>query len=133
MATQTFEDLEVWKRSCRQAVMVCRQMGECANFPLKDQMQRAAISVPSNIAEGHERDSKKDFIRFLRIAKGSNGELRTQLYLAAELNYLARETMRTMTAESKEIAAMLQGLIKALQRQETHTASPETPSLKTEN
>ena len=92
MATQTFEDLEVWKRSCRQAVPVCRAMAECRDFPLKDQRQRAGISVPSNIAEGHERDSKKDFIRFLRIAKGSNGELRTQLYIAAELSYLPRET-----------------------------------------
>ena len=131
MATQTFEDLEVWKRSCRQAVSVYRAMVECRDFSLKDQMQRAAVSVPSNIAEGHERDSKKDFIRFLRIAKGSNGELRTQLYIAAELNHLPREVMKTMTAESKEIAAMLQGLIKALIRQEPPAASAS--KLKTEN
>ncbi len=132
MATQTFEDLEVWKRSCRQAISVCRGMTECRDFSLKDQMQRAAISVPSNIAEGHERDSKRDFIRFLRIAKGSNGELRTQLYIAAELNHIPRDTMRSMTAESKEIAAMLQGLIKALNRQETPSA-PHAAPLKTEN
>ncbi len=132
MATQTFEDLEVWKRSCRQAVLVCRTLVDCRDFSLKDQMQRAAISVPSNIAEGHERDSKKDFIRFLRISKGSNGELRTQLYIAAELNYISREAMRSMTAESKEIAAMLQGLIKALNRQENSTA-PIAAKSKTEN
>ena len=131
MATRTFEDLEVWKRSCRQAVPVCRAMAECRDFPLKDQMQRAGVSVPSNIAEGHERDSKKDFIRFLRIAKGSNGELRTQLYIAAELSCLPRETMKTMAIESKEIAAMLQGLIKALQRQDTPAAP--AAKLKTEN
>jgi len=69
MAYQSFEKLEVWKRSCRLAVEVCRAMAKSKQFVLKDQMQQAAISMPSNIAEGAERDSKQDFIRFLRIAK----------------------------------------------------------------
>ena len=134
MATQTFEDLEVWKRACRQAVAVYRTLETCRDFSLKDQMQRAAVSVPSNIAEGHERDAQKDFIRFLRIAKGSNAELRTQIYIAAELSHLDRDAMRTMTRESKEIAAMLQGLIKALKRMQLSSpASAEAAELKTEN
>lgn len=77
-------------------------------------MQRAALSVPSNIAEGHERDSKLDFRRFLRIAKGSNAELRTQLYIATSLGILGRDSSQPFIAESKEISAMLQGLIRSL-------------------
>ena len=115
MAHQTFEDLEVWKRSCRQAVDVYRTMEECRRYSLKDQMERASLSVPSNIAEGQERDSKGDFIRFLRIAKGSNGELRTQVYLAAELGLVEKSKSRELIAESKEISAMLQGLIRSIE------------------
>jgi four helix bundle protein len=116
MAYQSFEDLEVWKRGCRQAVDVYRALANDPHFSLKNQMEKSALSVPSNIAEGAERDSPGDFIRFLRIAKGSNGELRTQTYLAAELGILARNKARAMIAESKEISAMLQGLIRSLQK-----------------
>ena len=79
MAFQSFEELEVWKRGCRLAVEVHRALADSKEYALRDQMIRASISIPSNIAEGHERDSKLDFIRFLRIAKGSAAELRTQL------------------------------------------------------
>ena len=78
-------------------------------------MERSALSVPSNIAEGQERDSDGDFVRFLRIAKGSNGEFRTQTYIAAQLGLLDGEKSREMIAESKEISAMLQGLIRSIQ------------------
>ena len=115
MAVQTFEDLEVWTRSCRQSVDVYRTLEDCKRYSLKDQIERAGLSVPSNIAEGQERDSKGDFVRFLRIAKGSNGELRTQLYIAAELGVLDRDKSREMIGESKEISAMLQGLIRSIE------------------
>lgn len=115
MAYQSFEYLEVWKRSCRQAVDVNRSMEDCRKFSLKDQMERSTLSVPSNIAEGQERDSGGDFVRFLRIAKGSNGELRTQTYIAAELGLLDRAKSREMITESKEISSMLQGLIRSIQ------------------
>jgi four helix bundle protein len=69
MAYQSFEDLEVWKRACRLAVDVHRALAKCKDYILKDQMIRAAVSIPSNIAEGYERDSRLDVIRFLRIAK----------------------------------------------------------------
>lgn len=115
MACQSFEDLEVWKRSCRQAVDVFRTLEPCKNFSLKDQMERASLSVPSNIAEGQERDSDGDFVRFLRIAKGSNGELRIQMYVAAELGLLEKDKSRAMISESKEISSMLQGLIRSIQ------------------
>ncbi|MCB9171260.1 MAG: four helix bundle protein [Flavobacteriales bacterium] len=114
MAYQSFEDLEVWKRACRQAVDIYRTHETCKRYSLRDQMERASLSVPSNIAEGQERDSDGDFVRFLRIAKGSNGELRTQIYVAIELGLLERDKGRAMVAESKEISSMLQGLIRAV-------------------
>jgi four helix bundle protein len=118
MAVTTFEDLEVWKRSCQLAVDVCVAMHDSRDYALKDQMQRSAISVPSNIAEGAERDSDGDFIRFLRISKGSCGELRTQLYISErvrqKLGQPALEGSRPMIQETKEISAMLQGLIRSI-------------------
>ncbi len=115
MGFATFENLDVWKRACQQAVEICGVVQKWNNFALRDQIQRSAISVPSNIAEGHERDSTGDFIRFLRIAKASNGEMRTQLYIAQKLNLIETEQGKSLVAESKEIAAMLQGLIHSIQ------------------
>ncbi len=65
--SQTFEDLEVWKRACRLAVKIYQSLEHSKDFTLKDQMQRASVSIASNISEGYER-SPKDFIRFLVIA-----------------------------------------------------------------
>lgn len=117
MGYQSFEELDVWKRACRQVVTVYKQMGDCKDWGLKSQIERSAVSVPSNIAEGCERDSTKDYARFLRIAKGSNAELRTQLYLAIELEIIAKEHLAPLISENKQISAMLQGLIKSLGQQ----------------
>ena len=114
MAYQSFEKLEVWKRACRLAVDVCQTLAGSKQYVLKDQMQRAAISIPSNIAEGSERDSKQDFVRFLRIAKGSAAELRTQCYIALKLELLTKDDADNFVQETKEISAMLQGLVRSL-------------------
>jgi four helix bundle protein len=129
MATTTFEDLEVWKRGCQLAVDVCVATHDSKNYALKDQMQRAAISVPSNIAEGSERDSEGDFIRFLRISKGSCGELRTQLYIAERvqkaLGQPAMEASRPMIHETRQISAMLQGLIRSVESRRSSSLKPK--------
>jgi four helix bundle protein len=118
MAVTTFEDLEVWKRGCNLAVDVCVAMHASKDYALKDQMQRSAISIPSNIAEGAERDSEGDFVRFLRISKGSCGELRTQLYISErvrqKLELQPVEGSRRMIQKTREISAMLQGLIRSI-------------------
>jgi four helix bundle protein len=106
----------VWKRACRLAVEVMRTLGKSKEYILKDQMIRAAISIPSNIAEGYERDSRLDVIRFFRIAKGSAAELRTQFYLALKLEILAPNQCQLFIQECKEISAMLQGLIRSRSR-----------------
>lgn len=90
MTFRSFEDLELWKRSCQLAVTIYELLKECRDFGLKDQMQRAAVSIASNIAEGSERGGL-DFDRFLRIALGSAAELRTQAYIADRVGTIAAE------------------------------------------
>ena len=112
MGYASFEELDVWKRACRLAVRVYEILQDCRDFGLKDQMTRSSVSIPSNIAEGAERDSKGEFIRFLHISKGSAAELRTQAYIAQRVNLLSDESLQEIVNELKEISAMLQGLIK---------------------
>lgn len=112
--TEGFENLDVWKKSCRLAVEIYRIFSGCKDYGFKDQICQAGISVPSNIAEGYERNSPRDFIRFLNIAKGSNGEIRTQLYIAKELNFIESNDFNRLLEATKEIPAMLTGLIKSL-------------------
>lgn len=81
MPHHNFEELEVWKRACRLSVDVIKLVDGLQLYALKDQMARSVISIASNIAEGAERESEKEFRRFLFIAKASAGELRTQLYI----------------------------------------------------
>jgi len=83
---------------------------------MQDQVQRAALSVPSNVAEGYERDGNKEFVRFLNIAKGSCGELRTQLYISRKLDFLTKVFFDRLVAESKAISAMLHGLARAVSK-----------------
>ena len=113
-----FEDMEVWQKACR---LVCEvyevtREGELAkDFGLRDQIRRAAVSIPSNVAEGFEQDSDKVFARSLKIAKGSSGELRTQLYIAAKLDYVAGGKVKELVSEAEEISKMLAGLIRHLE------------------
>lgn len=114
--TQTFEDLEVWKRGCRLAVDVYEALKTSKDWGLRDQMQRSAVSIPSNIAEGYERTTK-DFIRFLVIAKGSCAELRTQAYIAARTKLIAPERSEPIIDETKQLSRMLQALINNRKKQ----------------
>ena len=83
---------------------------------LKEQMLRSALSIPSNIAEGCERNSKAEFRRFINIAKGSAAELRTQVYIAIEIGVLKKESIEKFIEELKAITKMLQALINSLNR-----------------
>jgi len=116
MAYKSFEELEVWKSGCRLAVRVYEVLKDCRDYGLKDQMTRAAVSISSNIAEGSERDSKQEFIRFLHIAKGSAAELRTQVYIAHQIGIVQKDVKDEFVEELKKISAMLHGLIKSVHR-----------------
>jgi len=82
-----FENLEVWKRSCRLSADLYRTLDACRVYGFRDQVTRAALLIPSNIAEGYERNSSREYKRYLGIAKGLCGELRTQPYIGIEAGY----------------------------------------------
>lgn len=84
------------------------------DFGLRDQIRRASVSISSNIAEGFERQSSKEFIRFLFIAKGSAAEVRSQLYLALDLQYLTKDKFIELQTKVNEVSKLLSGLIKYL-------------------
>ena len=85
-----------------------------ADYGMKDQMTRSAVSISSNIAEGAKRDSKQEFIRFLHIAKGSAAELRTQTYIAYKIGIINNVIQKELTEELKKISSMLHNLIKSI-------------------
>ena len=131
MAYKSFEDLEVWQRACRLAVEVFEEFRSCDFINLKNQIERSALSIPSNIAEGAERGGAKEFSQFLKIAKGSCGELRTQLYIAAKLKSLESQKSKSLIAESKEISAMIEGLRKSITKTTKTAPKPNNTRTKT--
>ena len=112
----SFEDLDIWKKSCILAVRLYELLRDCRDFGLKNQMLRAAVSIPSNIAEGSERNSIPDFQRFISIAKGSAAELRTQTYIAQKINILSDIESQELIHELKAISKMLQALHNSLNK-----------------
>ncbi|MCL2919646.1 four helix bundle protein [Shewanella litorisediminis] len=107
-----FEQLDVWKRASRLACDVYKALKDSRDYGLKDQMTRAAVSIPSNIAEGEERESQAESARFLYFAKGSAGELVTQIYIAVEIGLIEKQQGGLLIREAKEISAMIAALIK---------------------
>jgi four helix bundle protein len=111
----TFTDLDAWK----EARALVKLIYECTlQFPkeemynLQSQIRRAAISIPSNIAEGCGRNHPKDILRFYYIARGSVYELETQLYLAFDLSYIEEQHLNLLLEKLKKIRILLAGLIK---------------------
>lgn len=108
-----YQDLSVWKKSMSVSVSVyelTKQLPKEETYGLISQMRRAAVSIASNIAEGHGRRSKGDFDRFLSIANGSKAELETQLFLCELLKYLKNEEIKNLMDDLKEIGKMIYGL-----------------------
>lgn len=108
-----FHDLRVWSDAKNLAVATYRATEGLKDFGLRDQIRRSAVSVPSNIAEGDERDTDKDAVRFFYIAKGSLAELRTQLEIASEVGALPTPTVTPLLAAAASLARQLGALIKA--------------------
>jgi len=109
---EKFEDLQVWQNGIELSVKIYNAFETCKDYGFKDQICRASVSVPSNIAEGYERQTNKEFIHYLYIAKGSAGELRTQLLIAYRLGYLNEEGFQSLLEVSRQISAQLFQLIK---------------------
>ena len=113
----SFEDLEVWQEGCDLAVEIygiARKGALSRDYGLRDQMTRAAVSIPSNIAEGKERETVPELIRYLYIAKGSAGELRTHIHIACRIGYLDLEVFHALIRRaellSKKLASFIQSL-----------------------
>ncbi|MEP7322941.1 MAG: four helix bundle protein [Saprospiraceae bacterium] len=121
---QSFEDLIIWKESMKLSVEIYKLFKSCKDFGFKDQIQRSAISVPSNIAEGFERQTDKEFVQYLYIAKGSSGELRTQIYLAIELGYIENELGLNLIEATKKISGMIYRLIQTRKNKPSAPLNP---------
>lgn len=129
---RSYRDLEIWKKS---RILVTHIYKTTKTFPkeelygLASQLRRAAISVPSNIAEGKSRRSTKEYMRFLDIAYGSISEVETQLYIAFDLGYITQEMLDPFLENYAEIGRMLNGLLTSLERK---ILSPESRILNPE-
>lgn len=111
-----FEELKAWQRAKILAVYVYKLTAQgqfTKDFGLRDQMRRAAVSTPSNIAEGDEYGLNKQSVKFLYIAKGSSAELLTQEIIAKEIGYIEDDSFQHIATETKAISAMLSRLIQS--------------------
>lgn len=117
-----FEDLNAWKRAARLCADIYRSFQGSRDFGFRDQITRSSLSIASNIAEGYERDSMKEKSRFLSYAKGSCGELRTQIYIGMEIGYIAKEQGKQWAEETRELSRMLYALMQSA-RSQSHTGS----------
>ena len=122
MAVQSYKDLIVWQKSMKLVTDVyslTKQLPKEEIYALSTQMRRAVISIPSNIAEGQKRKSQKEFCNFLSIARGSLGELETQLLICVQLNYLSEQQINNATNLCEEISKMLNALIEKISEKES--------------
>lgn len=118
---EQFEDILAWQKGRELTQLVYRESrkGEFAkDFALRDQIRRAVISITSNIAEGFERGGTKEFIQFLGHSKGSSGEVRSQLYVALDEQYVDQELWQELHNRCLEISRLLDGFIKYLRQTE---------------
>jgi four helix bundle protein len=114
MKIQRFENITAWQKSQEFAVKIYAIFGKIKDFGFRDQILRATVSVSNNIAEGFDRSSNADFVRFLHMALGSCSEAKSMLYLAEKLQYLSSQKMSELVENSNEISRIIRGLIKSL-------------------
>src|SRR5690242_10950625 len=116
---QSFEDIEAWQRAreLTRRIYEVSDVGEFArDFGLRDQIRRASVSALSNIAEGFERSGTGEFIQFLSAAKGSAGEVRAQLYVALDRNYIDGKTFQELSQLASQVSRMISGLMAYLKQ-----------------
>ena len=120
MATfKRVEDIEVWQRArvlTREIYRISNLGSFSKDFGLRDQIRRASVSIMSNIAEGFERSGSGEFAQFLSMAKGSSGEVRTQLYIALDQNYVNQADFKRLISDIDETARMINGLMMYLRK-----------------
>jgi four helix bundle protein len=107
----SYESLDVWKRAVELSVTLYRETRDLNDWGFRDQLTRSGLSIPSNIAEGFERDSQAEIARFLTIAKGSAGEVRTQVLIGKEAGFLQKTQADKWADEAHQLGKMLGALI----------------------
>ena len=121
---KTHRDLDVWKKSVSLVTLIydiTKGFPKEEIYGLTNQIRRAAVSVPSNIAEGSARQGNKEFVQFLYISLGSLTELETQLIIAKNLHFLSEENFEFLMSKQKEIGKMLIGLIRYIKKNRDNT------------
>ena len=116
---QNYQDLIVWQKSmdlAKTVYLLVKKLPKEELFALSNQMRRAVVSIPSNIAEGRARNSTKEFLRFLAIAKGSKAELETQLFLGVRVGYFTEGDITTSISLLHEVGKMIFALSNSLEQ-----------------
>ena len=111
MRIERFEDINTWQKGQELAVFIYKTFGTIKDFSFRDQICRAAVSVSNNTAEGFDRGSNKEFIRFLYIARGSNSEVKSMLYLAHNLGFIDEITFNQGISLCNESGKLINGFI----------------------
>ncbi len=114
---ERFEDLIAWRKSKNLSILIYKESGSgnfSRDFALRDQIRKAAISIMSNIAEGFERYSRKEFQQYLSIARGSAAEVRSQMHMARSLGYTSEERASEIIDLCNEVGRILAGLHRSL-------------------
>jgi len=114
MKIERFEDIIAWQKAKDLTLDIYGLFKDLKDYGFKDQLLRASVSIMNNIAEGFERRSDKEFKRYLFMAKGSAGEVRSMLYLSLPLKYIDDKNYNTLIQKSNEISKLISGLIKTL-------------------
>ena len=109
-----FEDLEVWRRAVELSATIYRETADVRNFGFRDQITRAGLSIPSNIAEGMERSTPADQCKFLDYARASCGEVRTQIIVGMKVGFVSEAVGTEWCDETRELSAMINGLIRSI-------------------
>ena len=118
---ERFEDLDVWRKArelCKLIFHLTNKGAFSKDFDLVRQIRRSSGSIMDNIAEGYERDGRKEFIQYLSIAKGSAGEVRSQSYRAFDQNFISKEEFNELYEKANSISKMLSGFINYLKNSE---------------
>ena len=117
MKAKHYQDLVVWQRAMEVAkltYLIVKKLPKEETYSISDQMRRAAVSIPSNIAEGHARNSTREFLHFLSIANGSKAELQTQLMICVQVGYFADTDISELINKLDEVGRMIHALSRAL-------------------
>ena len=119
LCNRVVEDLRVWQKGIqlvKQVYIITNEEKLSKDFGLKDQLRRASVSIPTNVAEGFERRSRKEYLNFLNIAKGSAGELRSLFRVALEVGYIEQSTYSELNNQAMELSRMLFNQIQSINR-----------------